>query len=136
MLFLALLLRIGLLLSATPVGAMTQEILYLRGDVFRPMVRLVLGFLVLEGAELLLPSLVDLRVVQAGWAAFAVPLIDLVQAVLLVLVALATLRAFGPYSRRSLAELEVLARRSVEGLARRVGRRQPAEARARPRRGL
>ncbi|HEV8359191.1 MAG TPA: hypothetical protein VGR28_01920 [Candidatus Thermoplasmatota archaeon] len=131
--FLALILRLALLLGATPVGSMTQEILYLRGDVFRPMVRVVLLFLLLEGAQLLLPALVDMHTLQAAQATDAGLVLDAVQAVLLVILAAATLRAFAPYSRRSLAELEVVARRSVEAVARRITRR-PAQA-GRPRRG-
>jgi hypothetical protein len=123
--FLALALRLALLLGATPVGNMTQEILYLRSDVFRPMVRIVVVFLLLEGADLLLAPLTDLGLVRAEWAATAGPILDLLQALLLVVLAASTLRAFTPYSRRSLAELEVVARRSVDAVARRLRARTP-----------
>jgi hypothetical protein len=117
-------LRLALLLGATPVGSMTQEILYLRGDVFRPMVRLVVIFLALEGVDLLLPALA--QVADTTWAAQAARVLDLVQALLLVALAIGTLRAFTPYSRRSLAELEAVARRTVEGVARRIRQRAPS----------
>jgi hypothetical protein len=138
--FLGALLRLGLLLGATPVGAMRQEILYVRGAVFRPLVRLLVVLLVLEAAELLLATLGWLA---PGWAATqpsgglattpdALLLgINTVQALLLVILAVGTLRAFRPYSRRSLRGLEDLARQGVEGLARRMGPARVRKAGAR-----
>lgn len=125
--FFALVLRLALLLGATPVGTMTQEILYLRGDVFRPLVRIVLAFLVLSGVDLALPAMADAAVLRPEQAESAAAVLGLVLAGLLVVLAASTLRAFTPYSRRSLAELEVVARRSVEAVARRIPRR-PAQA--------
>lgn len=127
-LFLALLVRLALLLGATPVGIMRAEILYLRADAFRPLGRMVLLLVVLEAAQLLVPLLQRYGALRADWAPAVHVLIDVAQAALLAVVAVGTLRAFGPYSRRSLAELEVLARRSVEAVARRVPR--PPAARA------
>lgn len=130
--FLALLLRLGLLLSATPVGAMQREILYVRAPQFVPIVRLAVGLLVLEAVQMLLPTLVGAAALDPAYVVAGGGLIDLVQAVMLVLVAALTLRAFGPYSRRSLEELEVFARRGVEAIARRV---RPARPQRTPRRG-
>ena len=130
--FLALLVRVALLLGATPAGAMTEEILYLRFDLFRPMLHVVIVLLALEGVQLLLPAIDDLRFWRFPMAG-AMAVLDLVQAALLLFLGASLLRVFRPYSRRSLMELEVLARRSVETLARRVARK-PA-ARAGPRRG-
>lgn len=120
--FLALLVRLGLLLSATPVGGMTPEILYLRAASFRGLVRIVVLLLVLEGAQFLLPALADLGALRAEWVEPASPLIDLAQAALLVAAAALALRAFAPYSRRSLADLDAWARRSFERAAGRVAR--------------
>lgn len=124
--FLGGMLRLALLLGATPVGAMRQEILYLRSDVFRPLVRLTVAILVLEAVEMLLPSLAGLGPVTEHWVGFGGGAANLAQAALLAVLAVGTLRAFRPYSRRSLAEIEVLARRGVESVARRVARR-PAQ---------
>lgn len=121
-LFLVLLLRLALLLGATPVGGMREEIFYLRADKFRPLLRLGLVVLVLEAVQLLLPLLDTLGVVRAEVALVLSGAVDLVQAVLLAAVGLGLLMAFLPYSRRSLAELEVVARRSIEVVARRVPR--------------
>jgi hypothetical protein len=126
--FLALVIRLALLLGATPVGSMRQEILYLRGDLFRPLVRVGVLFLGLEAGQLLLPMLQAYGVVRALWVPTLLALVDVVQAALLVVIAAGTLRVFSPYSRRSLAELEVVARRSVEAVARRVPR-PPAPSR-------
>lgn len=112
----------ALLLGATPVGVMRDEIFYLRADRFRPLLRVGLLLLGLEAVQLLLPLLEALGTVRAAWVATATIAVDLTQAVLLLAVALGTLRAFLPYSRRSLAELEVVARRSIEAVARRVPR--------------
>jgi hypothetical protein len=130
-LFVLMLLRLALLLGATPVGAMRREILYLRGDSFRPLLRLLVAFLLLEAFQMALQPLVGLAVLGPGSAEASNAIIDLIQAVMLVAIAWGTLRAFRPYSRRSLAELEVVARRSVEIVASRVGRARP---RARSRR--
>ena len=111
-----LLLRLALLLGATPVGGLRQEILYLRGDRFRPLGTLVLAFLLLEAVQLALPVLSDAGTLREPLALAASAVIDLVQAALLVVVAVGTLRVFGPYSRRSIAELEVVARRSVAAI--------------------
>jgi hypothetical protein len=126
--FLALVIRLALLLGATPVGSMRQEILYLRGDLFRPLVRVGVLFLGLEAGQLLLPMLQAYGVVRALWVPTLLALVDVVQAALLVVIAAGTLRVFSSYSRRSLAELEVVARRSVEAVARRVPR-PPAPSR-------
>lgn len=133
-LFLAMLVRLALLLGATPVGTMQPEILYLRSEVFRPLAWLVLVLLVLEAVQLLLPALVQADLLRTPLDALGAAVIDLLQALLLIVVAAGTLRAFKPYSRRSLAEVEVLARRSVEAVARRL--RSPApQPKARSRRG-
>lgn len=133
LIFLALLLRLALMLGATPVGSMRQEIVYLRSDAFRPLVRLGILVLALEAGQFLLPALRDVGALQPAWVAAGDLAIDLAQAVLIAIIALGTWRAFLPYSRRSLGELEVVARRSVEAVARRVPR---AVARAPPRRGV
>lgn len=121
-LFLVLLVRLALLLGATPVGGMREEIFYLRADTFRPLLRLGLVVLVLEGLQLLLPFLATLDVLRPAWATVLGSAADLVQSVLLAAVGVGLLMAFRPYSRRSLAELEVVARRSIETVARRVPR--------------
>lgn len=129
--FLVLALRIALLLGATPVGAMRREILYVRADMFRPLVQLTVAFLALEGAQFVLPWLAPLVGLGGPWPARVHVVLDAAQAVMLVVIAAGTLRAFNRYSRRSLEDLEVFARRGIEAVARRVGRARPEAGRRR-----
>jgi hypothetical protein len=124
--FLLLMVRIFLLLGATPVGAMQREILYVRAAMFRPLLRLTVVFLVLEGVQFVLPLVGPLVGLPEPWTPRVDALIDVAQAALLVVIGAGVLRVFSPYSRRSLEDLEVFARRSVEAVARRVGRARPA----------
>jgi hypothetical protein len=124
--------RIALLLGATPVGTMRREILYLRSETFRPLLQLILAVLVLEAFQMELPLAADVAGLGTPTVLFINLAVDVFQAVLLLVLALGTFLAFRPYSRQSLAELEVVARRSIEALVRRLARQQP---RGRARRG-
>jgi hypothetical protein len=130
LLFLVLLARLALLLGSTPVGGMTQEILYLRSDVFRPLVWVVLAFLLLEAAALILPVVAASGVVPEAFLDSVDTFLratTLVRALLLLVIGIGLFLAFQRYSRRSLERLEALARKPVEAIASRVTRQKPPE---------
>jgi hypothetical protein len=131
--FVLLLARLALLLGATPVGGLTEEILYLRSDLFRPLVRVTLLFLLAECAQFVVPVLTAAGTLRADLAAQALLLIDLFQALLLLLLGAGLLMAFRPYSRRSLERLYEIPRKTAEAITGAPARpRPPARGPAKP----
>jgi len=128
-LFLALMVRLRLILTASPLGAITPEILYLRRARFRGVLGAVLGIALLESFEWLMPAAIDLGWGRADlWSRLGL-LVNLLQAALLVLAGWWLVAAFAPFSRLALEELEVKARRTVDRMADRLDR-QHAEREA------